>query len=303
MPTKISASRLEVGIFLLLCLFWGTTWLAIKLSLATIPPVFGVAIRFAVSAALLLLLARLRGEGVPRNGATHLSIAVVGAFSFCASYLLVYIGEQWISSGLTAIVFATFPFYIAILAHVGLPDERLGVMKLVGVGLGFAGIYVLFRQELGGGGDSPLGILMILGASLASAVSNIVGKRLLLRNAVPLVMFNGLSMLYGNILVWIIWLLAERRTPDRWTAEGLLATLYLVVFGTVISFIAYYWLLKRVDTTRVAMMTFITPVVAMIAGWLFLREAVSPSLLAGSALILLGVFCTWAGSRRPHGAH
>ncbi|MBP7294945.1 MAG: EamA family transporter [Acidobacteria bacterium] len=302
MPAKLAANRLEIGIFLLLCLFWGTTWLAIKLSLATIPPVFGVAIRFAVSAALLLVLARLRGEAIPRDRSTHLSIAVVGIFSFCASYLLVYIGEQWISSGLTAIVFATFPFYIALLAHFGLPDERLGALKLLGVGLGFVGIFVLFRQELGAG-ESPLGVLMILGASLASAVSNIVGKRLLLRNTVPLVMFNGLSMLYGNLLVWIIWLLAERRTPSVWTAAGVLATLYLVVFGTVISFIAYYWLLKRVDTTRVAMMTFITPIVAMIAGWIFLREAVSPSLLAGSALILLGVFCTWAGSRRPHGAH
>jgi drug/metabolite transporter (DMT)-like permease len=298
-----STSHQELGIFLLLCLFWGTTWLGIKLSLATIPPVFGVAIRFAASAALLLLLARLRGEAVPRCGATHLRLAVVGALSFCASYLLVYIGEQWISSGLTAIIFATFPFYIAILAHFGLPDERLGVLKLAGVALGFTGVYVLFRRELAGGGDSPLGILMILGASLASAVSNVLGKRLLLRNDVPLVMFNGLSMLYGNVLVWIIWLLAERRTPDRWTAEGVLATLYLVVFGTVISFIAYYWLLKRVDTTRVAMLTFITPIVAMIAGWMFLRESVSPSLLAGAALVLLGVFGTWAGSRRPHGAH
>ncbi len=269
MPTKISASRLEVGIFLLLCLFWGTTWLAIKLSLATIPPVFGVAIRFAVSAALLLLLARLRGEGVPRNGATHLSIAVVGAFSFCASYLLVYIGEQWISSGLTAIVFATFPFYIAILAHVGLPDERLGVMKLVGVGLGFAGIYVLFRQELGGG-DSPLGILMISAPAWPrpSATSWASAS---LRNAVPLVMFNGLSMLYGNILVWIIWLLAERRRPTGgppracWPRSTWWCSARSLRSSPITG-------LKRVDTTRVAMMTFITPVVAMIAGWLFLLK-------------------------------
>ena len=291
--------RAGLLVFIGLCLVWGSTWLAIKVSLESIPPLLGVALRFTLSAACLVLIAILRRDRWPRGVRTHVQLAAVGVLSFCLSYCFVYLGECHISSGLTSILFATFPFFIAIVSHFLLPGERLTWWKMAGVIVGFAGVVVLFQGDLRAGSGSAAGIALVVGGAFASALSNVYGKPILQRLGV--IPFTTAGMLYGSAADWAAWLVFERGQPARWTAAGIASTVYLALFGTVATFLGYFWLLQRTDATRLSLFTFITPVVAMAAGGLFLGEELSPWLFSGSALILAGILLTLRRFRRDDG--
>ena len=163
--TSPDSGRLRLA-FIVLTLIWGSTWAVIRLGLEGIPPLTGVALRFAIAGAILLAL-------VPRLGVRftwsreELGLwAMNGLLSFSASYTIVYWAEQHIPSGLAALLFATYPLFVAVLAHFFLPGERLGWSSAVGILLGFAGVGVIFSDDLhllgganvraGGPGHAPL---------------------------------------------------------------------------------------------------------------------------------------------------
>jgi len=291
--------RFGPGVFIGLCLAWGTTWLAIKVSLDSIPPLLGVAIRFTISAACLVTILLARRERWPRGLRTHLELALVGVLSFCLSYSFVYQGERHITSGLTSILFATFPFFIAIVSHFLLPEERLTWWKAAGIAVGFSGVVVLFQGDLRTGSGSMMGVALVIGGAFASALSNVYGKPILQRLGV--IPFTTMGMLYGAVADWAGWWVFERGHPVYWTPAGIWSTLYLALVGTVATFLGYFWLLKRTDATRLSVFTFITPVVAMASGWLCLDEALSPWLFSGAGLILAGVLLTLRRPGRKNG--
>ncbi len=167
------------GALAALILVWGTTWAAIRLGLEGIPPLAGVALRFGLAAAVLALVARWRG--VPLGGGRRLRRLwwINTLFTFSIPYGVVYWAEQWVPSGLAAMLFATYPLFVAALAWLWLPAERLRPPALAGIGLGFAGIALIYSEDLTalGGGEVDLAAAVFLLSPAASALASVQVKR------------------------------------------------------------------------------------------------------------------------------
>jgi drug/metabolite transporter (DMT)-like permease len=272
-----------------LCLIWGTTWSVIHVGLRGIPPLAGVAMRFAIASLLLLLLARaigvsLRGAGIERR------LWLVHALcAFCVSYGVTYWSQQWVPSGLAALLFATFPLFLAGLAHFLLPDERLGAAAALGLLVGFAGVAVIFSQDFArlGGPKVLSASAVMLVAPLSSALGNVTVKRL--GHGVHPISLNAGAMGIAAGIMGAAAVALERDQRLVFDATSIGALLYLAIAGSAVTFTVYFWLLRHMPATRLSLIAYLIPVVAVAIGALFFDEPVTARSLAGGALVLSGV--------------
>lgn len=287
--------RLLAG-FLLLTLIWGTTWAAIRIGLGGVPPFTGVALRFAIAGALLLALAPAFGVRLGRGRHEPALWLANGLLSFCISYSIVYWSEQYIPSGLAAVLFATHPLFVGALAHFLLPGERLRPIAIGGMLLGFAGVGVIFSDDLAllGGEQVRHAALVMLVSPFVSAVANVVVKRW--GSGVPPLSLAAVPMLMTGVVMGSVAVAVERGRPMVFDAASMGALLYLAILGSAVTFTIYYWLLANMPATRLALMSYLIPIMAVAVGALLFDEPLRPRLLAGSALVLAGVVIA---SRRP----
>ena len=291
-------SRLTIGaIFALLILIWGSTWSVIRISLEGIPPFLGVSIRFALAA--LILWGVARAKGVRLGGRETLWLWPFQALlAFSISYGPIYWAEQWVPSGLTAVLYSTLPLFVVIFAYVVLPGERLGGWGMLGVLLGFTGVAVIFSDDLGAlaGAQVQLAAPVVLVAPLGNAFAQVVVKRWgqglhpLSLTAPPMAMT---AVLFA-VLAWIF----ERDRQIVFDTGSVFATLYLGVAGTALTFGLFFWLLKHVSATRMSFIAYAVPVVAVAVGTALLDEPLTARMVAGAALVIGGVaFATRSGGR------
>jgi drug/metabolite transporter (DMT)-like permease len=276
-------------VWLILCGIWGSTWLFIKLGLADLPPITFAGIRFVISCAILFPLVWLRHLTLPKTRNDWFLLVGTGVMSFSLNYGLVFWAEQYITSGLAALLQAMLPAFGLILAHIHVPAERLTWVKIGGVILGVCGVGVVFSNQLAISGRLALAgcVAMVLSAFFA-AYSNVLvkthGKKLNPAVIAAYQMFFGLIplLLYG---------LAFEGNPltFRWTALAVLCLLYLAIVGSVIAFLFYYWLMQNMDVTKTMLISLVTPVVAVILGMLVLDEQLSWRTLVGGAMIIAGI--------------
>jgi drug/metabolite transporter (DMT)-like permease len=290
--------RLIAG-FGLLTVIWGTTWAVIRLGLGGVPPFTGVALRFALAGTLLLALARPFDVRLGRGRHEKVLWVVNGVLSFCISYAAVYWSEQYIPSGLAAVLFATYPLFVAALAHFLLPGERLSGTAVGGMILGFAGVAVIFSDDLTllGGDVVRHAALVILVSPLVSAVASVVVKRW--GSDVPPLSLAAVPMLIAGVVMGVVAFLVERHRPLVFDTRSVGALLYLAILGSAVTFTIYYWLLAQVKATQVALMSYLIPIVAVAVGALLFDEPLRPRLLAGSALVLAGVVIVSRRRRAP----
>jgi len=284
--------------FLLLVLIWGTTWAGIRVGLAGLPPFTGVALRFAVAGTILLALARRLGVPLGRSRRERVLWLTNGLLSFCASYSIVYWSEQYIPSGLAAVLFATNPLFVYALAHFALPGERLGAPAVGGLLFGFAGVAVIFSDDLRllGGERVRDAALVMLVSPLVSAVSAVLIKRW--GSGVHPLSLGAVPMLLCAVVVAPIAWALERHAPLVFDARSVGALLYLAVMGSAVTFTVFYWLLARVSATQVAFISYLIPIVAVAIGAVVFAEPLRPRLLVGSALVIAGVVLVGAARRR-----
>jgi len=276
-------------VWLVLCGIWGSTWLFIKLGLEDLPPFTFAAIRFIIAVAIVFSVIRIRGLALPRARADWTLLAVTGILSFGFNYGLVFWGEQYITSGLAALLQATTPAFGLVFAHFNLPGERLSWTRIGGVVLGVCGVAVVFSNQLAVAGRQALaGCVALLLSSIFVAYSNVLvkkhGKRL-----------NPAIMTAGQMLFGLLLLLAASVTLEgnplryHWTPMAVIALLYLAIVGSVIAFLLYYWLILNMDVTKSMLIALVTPVVAVILGMIVLNEEFGWRTLAGGAMIMLGI--------------
>ena len=276
-------------VWLILCGIWGSTWLFIKLGLADLPPITFAGIRFVISCAILFPLIWLRHLTLPKTRSDWFLLVGTGVMSFSLNYGLVFWAEQYITSGLAALLQATLPAFGLILAHIYVPAERMTWVKIGGVILGVFGVGVVFSNQLAISGRQALAgcVGMVLSAFFA-AYSNVLvkthGKNLNPGVIAAYQMFFGLIplLLYG---------LAFEGNPlaFRWTSLAVLCLLYLAIVGSVIAFLLYYWLMQNMDVTKTMLISLVTPVVAVILGMLVLDEQLNWRTLVGGAMIIAGI--------------
>ena len=276
-------------VWLILCGIWGSTWLFIKLGLEDLPPLTFAGIRFVISCAILFPLVWVRHLTLPKTRSDWFLVIGTGVMSFSLNYGLVFWAEQYITSGLVALLQAMLPAFGLILAHIHVPAERMTWVKIAGVVLGVFGVGVVFSNQLAISGRLALAgcVAMVLSAFFA-AYSNVLvkthGKNL---NPAVLAAFQ---MLFGLVPLLLYGLTFEGNPLRlRWTPLALVCLLYLAVVGTVIAFLMYYWLIQKMDVTKTMLISLVTPVVAVILGMLVLDEQLSWRTLVGGAMIMAGI--------------
>jgi len=276
-------------VWLVLCGIWGSTWLFIKLGLKDLPPFTFAAIRFIIAVAIVFSIIRIRGLALPRARADWILLAVTGILSFGFNYGLVFWGEQYITSGLAALLQATTPAFGLVFAHFNLPGERLSWTRIGGVVLGVCGVAVVFSNQLAVAGRQALaGCVALLLSSIFVAYSNVLVKKHG-KNLNPAIMTAG-QMLFGLLLLLVASItLEDNPLRYHWTGMAVIALLYLAIVGSVIAFLLYYWLILNMDVTKSMLIALVTPVVAVILGMIVLNEEFGWRTLAGGAMIILGI--------------
>ena len=276
-------------VWLILCGIWGSTWLFIKLGLADLPPLTFAGIRFVLASLILSMLILARGVRWPRSRTDWILIAIVGLLQFSLNYGLVFWGEQYISSGLAAVLQSTFPVFGLVIAHLYLPYERLTKAKVMGVLLGVVGVVVIFSDQLAIAGQMALlgSIALVLSAFFGS-YSNVLVKAYGTQID-PQVLAAG-QMVCGFPPLLLLGIATEGN-PLRfhWTAMALVSLAYLVIVGSVIAFALYYWLVRHMDVTKTMLIALVTPVVAVVIGMIVLHERLNWRLFAGAACIISGI--------------
>ncbi len=287
---------LPVAVWLVLCLIWGSTWLFIKLGLADLPPVSFAGIRFVVAAAVLWGIVAIRRTPLPKGARAWGFLALTGFLAFSVNYGLLFWGEERTSSGLAAVLQATIPAFGLALAHVLLPSDRMTLPKVLGVALGIAGVGVIFSDRTTlAGPDAMRGSIAIIGGAFAVAFSNVLVKAR--GGSFDPVILSAAQMTFGLVpLVAVGRALEGSPFAFHWTPRAVLSLLYLALVGSVVAFLLFYWLLRRMDVTKVLLIALVTPVLAVALGAATLGERFGGRAVFGTAMILGGVFL---GVRRP----
>ena len=273
----------------LLCLIWGSTWLGIKIGLEDSPPFLSAGFRFLIATIFLYIWAKSKGIRFSNYKGQIFKILIPGFFMYYLSYSLVYWGEQYINSGLTAVLFGTLPFFVAINASLLLKEEKLNRLKLLGLLTGFSGIVLIFWESLSFSGEDVFaGMVGIILSAACSAYASVRVKRDLY--SVEPIVISTYQMGLGTLLLLVSGFLLEKLGDFKLTYKSIGALLYLSFFGSATAFMAYYWLLKKIDVTKLSLIAFITPIVALILGWLILGETITKYLFSGTILVIIGIW-------------
>jgi drug/metabolite transporter (DMT)-like permease len=286
-----------VALYLLLCVIWGSTWLIIKVGYGGLGPFNVAALRFFIAGAIFCLLVPLLRAPWPRGRTEWALVVWVGVVLFAGDYGFIYWGEQFLDSGLTAIVFAVHPTVTIVLAHFYLSGDRLTGRKIVGTLLAFFGVVALFgeRARFDPAGAIPVAAI-VAGAACASAVA-VASKRH--GGTLHPAALNAPATLIGAVALAVASLLAGDglRLPADWLTWGAIG--YLSVAGSVVSFLVYFSLLKTWTVTSLSFISIFAPALALLLGFLFRDERPSISTLVGGVLILAGVTLALAAAPVP----
>ncbi len=263
-----------------LYLIWGSTYLAIRFALDGFPPLLLAGIRFLAAGAIAYAVALARGAGHPTR-AQWKSAAIVGTL-LCFGNGCVVIAEQWVASGITAVVIASVPLWVALFA--GLFGRWPSRGEWVGLAIGLGGVAVL--QTEGDLRASPAGALVLTIGCISWSLGTIYSGRLPLAKGL---ISSAAQMFSGGVVLTALALARGERFTVVPTAHATLALLYLVVFGSIVAYTAYQFLLTRVRPTLAASYAYVNPIVAVALGALLAGESVSPRAIGALVLILGGV--------------
>lgn len=271
-----------------MCLIWGTTWVIIKEGLQDLPAMTSAGVRFALAAVLMAVVAALLGKKEGGVRPTLRLVLVSGVFNFGASYGIVYHAETVLPSGLVAVLWAVYPIMMAIVGHFYLPEERLAARQGLGFVVGFLGVALLFLTDLEAmeSGAIPAALILML-SPLISAFGHAYIKRH--GKDTSSLLLNRDGMFVGAAMLMVVAFVFEDPAEARWTGKAIASVVWLAAVGTVVGFSLYFWMLRHTRASRLALVAYVTPAIALYVGWLFEDEPVTLTMLLGTALIVGGV--------------
>jgi drug/metabolite transporter (DMT)-like permease len=285
--------RLEIIVaFLLVYVFWGSTYLAIGIAdQEHLPPLVMCAMRFLIAGPLMLLGLAIFGRSIRINREEATRLAVIGCLLLVGGNGGLAWAEQFVPTGFAALIVAITPIWFLLIEVLAFRGDRLSRRGLLGMALGIAGVALLFWTKFEQ--RETLGIMQILGAtsllfsSFSWAVGSVLSRKWQMKTD-PLAA-TAWEMIFAGLAHVILSVVTGQMHRAHVTPRALTATLYLVVFGSWIGYSAYIWLLKHVPTPKVATYAYINPIVAVFLGWLVLHERFDVYMLAGTAIIVAGV--------------
>lgn len=281
--------------FVSVVLIWSTTPLAIKWSSLGIGFSFAVFARMAIGVLLCIALLALFRIRFPLHRKARMAY-VAGGVSMFAAMALTYWSAQYVSSGMIAVLFGLSPLITSLGAMLWLEEETLSRNKIAGMLLGVLGLVMVFYGGLDLGSNAGFGIVTLLCAVTAQSLGLVWIKRIG-DDSPPLAMTCG-TLAVSLPLFLLAWFVLDGHVPHGAPQQSIAATLYLGVFGSVLGFALYYYLIKHMDTARVALITLITPVMALLLGHTLNDEVILPQVWLGTASIVLGLALHQWGGRR-----
>lgn len=290
--TQESGTRASIGkiiaAFAAIYVIWGTTYLAIRIGVETIPPFLMAGVRYALAGGVMMAVLLARGASLPRRIHWRSALLIGGLMLVGGNGLLTF-AEQQVSSGLAALIVATAPMWMTLLDWLAFRGQRPTAQVIVGLVIGFAGIALLIDPGQYAG-SALLGVGIVLVATLFWAIGGLYSRRA----PTPEDTFMGTAaeMLMGGLTLLVVSAITgepARLDVGAVSLRSVLAMLYLSVFGSIVAYTAFIWLLKTVDQAKVATNAYVNPVIAVFLGWLVLGEAVTAQTIVAATVILMAV--------------
>lgn len=282
--------------FVTICLLWGSSWAAVKIGLESIPPFLSLSLRYIFACVILGLIILLRKERIQFNSKFWKLVIILWLSSFTIPLALIYWAQSQISSGMAAILFATFPFWVAILSCIFLPNEKISFLKVVGIIIGFLGILLIFYNEFGNISTSQIMAMITIIITAIIQSIGLIALRKLSHDMNP-VHINFIPILMSIVPILLISLIIEDYSNIYFDTRSSISILYLSIFCTVIAFIIYVWLVKYIEAVVLSTSAFINPLFAILIGVLVMKEQFTKHTYIGASLVLLGVIMVTIGSR------
>lgn len=273
-------------VYSVLCVIWGTTWMAVRVLVLQVPPFWAAGVRFILAALLLAVTLAIR-KTTPIRGARQWRATLVLGFTIVAiPYGLLFWAEQHITSSMAAVMYTSVPLVVSLLTPLMTHDRvpRAAIFCMV---VAMGGIAVLFSGALSVSRNSLLGGVAMLGAVTSTSWSIVFAKKEL--HDIDHWAATAWQTIFGGSVLLTLGAVLERGRPSTWTPAAIAALIFLTIFGTAVAFALYYWLLKRVRPYQAASMSLVIPVIAIFEGALILGEAIPASMIAASVLVLLSV--------------
>ena len=288
------------ALYALLVLIWSSTWVGIKIGLEETPPLLGAGARFVLAGGVLLAVAAVQRRPLRTD---WLLAGILAAAPFAFAYGLVYWGEQYVPSGLAAVLFGILPLYTAVLGSVLLHDEPLRAPLLLGVLIGIGGLSLAFLEsvELGSADKAALGATALALSPLGAALGSISQKRRAAQ--LDAVVLNAWAMLGGGLILVLVSAFSEDWGDFVWGAEALGSIAYLALFGSAIAFVTLTVLLRHISAMAVAFLAMLLPFGALIFGALLYDESITPRAVGGAVLVATGLaIAQWSRRARTQAA-
>lgn len=288
------ADIVTVLLFMVVCLSWGTTWLGIKIAVESVPPLTAAGLRFLIAFPLFLLFAMVRRESIffPRQRIPFFVFVTLGYFG--VPYFLLNYGEQFVASGLTALLFSSMPVFILIFSTIFL-KERIFLSQIIGIAIGFGSLFMIIKsQGLHLDYSERLGVIAIFAAALMHALCYVVTKQ---RGAdIGVITFNTLPIGIAGLGLFAAGKMFENPDLSAVTARSWAALTYLGLVASVGGFIVYFFLLKRLSPVVLSFVFIIFPVFAVVIGAWYEGSKISQELVSFTVLLLTG----FAITKFPH---
>jgi drug/metabolite transporter (DMT)-like permease len=292
-----------IAAFAAVYVIWGSTYLAIKYAIETLPTFIMAGVRFLIAGGILYAVARVM-PGYEKPKAVHWRTSfIVGTLLLGVGNGAVVLGEHYISSSMTALLVATNPFWMVTLGWIFMGKGKPGYKVALGLLIGFAGVtlLVLGRPEASGAaGDSQLlGIVLVVIATIGWALGSLYGADA--PTAGSNVLAAGMQMLSGGLVLTVVSLVAgEWQTFDYRSVSSVswLALVYLIFVGALVAYTAYSWLLQNASPSAVSTYAYVNPVVAVFLGWIIAGESLTGQMLVGAGVIIASVMLITSNNKK-----
>lgn len=289
MKLKLKSEEVKVILaFICVCIFWGSAYVAIRIGVKEFPPALFAGLRFLTAGILMLLYAKVMNFEFPHNYMDIARISVVGLFLLLGGNGLVVWAEKWVNSGVASLIIATVPFFIALIELLMPGRKNLNILGWIGLLIGFSGVAFLIFDKSYVGSINFIGILLLLMASLMWSIGSVYSKTF---NATGSIVSQiGIEMLAGGAALTLAGIFGGEVEKAHFTFSTIAVMAYLIVFGSIVAYSCYIYILKKWPATKAGTYTYINPLVASLLGALVLNELVTLKFLLSTAIILGGVF-------------
>jgi len=267
-------------------LIWSTTPLAIKWSIEGTGFLFGVVSRMGIGMVIAILLCALMRVRLPRERNAYIACIVSGTGSYLA-LLLTYQGAQFIPSGWVSVIFAVSPIITSMLASIWLKENSTGLMKTSALFFSITGLYIMFHEGTIPDDQAYIGISLVMSGAVFYSLS-LVGIKIIDAQIRPVAMMTG-TLIIAELLFILTWLVSGNELPGTIPVKAAGAILYLSVIGSVVGFMLFFYVLQHISATRAALITMITPVCALVLGYVLNREPLTAGICLGAAMVICGL--------------